>query len=476
MFEIEQFGNKTLIRADNTIFCVDNLGETIWEITDPIFAGKGKRLAGNFVDSLFFYLKPNEDRHFDIYNIDGEFIETKVYWHQESTEPSMKIISVANDYILYEYEVGNIQGNDLVIGRQKYSDMYGGTFSQVNGSSPCAIRIHRSSVTNELVLHNNNLIFSDIVTLPDVSNGTYYDVEICVVANESGCETDTLCSMLNSINCITNNEGLVGFLSSGIYQNSMKVSEEICEYGINIKGYTYAITNSGEAIILDSQYNVLQRELFIDEPFFNVTGLKSDESILFLIERESSFIEIRHVLIETDTICSNNSNISSDSLFVDTNGILQLIKLREPINEISYNGIDDDCDIETLDDDLDQDGFILLNDCDDENPAINPDAEEIPNNGIDENCDGVDLVTSIKELKYSDFNIYPNPSSSDVFISSTENLKIQFELFNSNGMNVIELTKGDSFSVKNLTNGLYFLKIIDRDSGNYVIKKLCVAN
>jgi len=61
MFEIEQFGNKTLIRADNTIFCVDNLGETIWEITDPIFAGKGKRLAGNFVDSLFFYLKPNED-------------------------------------------------------------------------------------------------------------------------------------------------------------------------------------------------------------------------------------------------------------------------------------------------------------------------------------------------------------------------------------------------------------------------------
>ena len=43
-------------------------------------------------------------------------------------------------------------------------------------------------------------------------------------------------------------------------------------------------------------------------------------------------------------------------------------------------------------------------------------------------------------------------------------------------MNVIEITKGDSFSVKNLTNGLYLLKIIDRDSGNYVIKKLYIKN
>jgi len=161
------------------------------------------------------------------------------------------------------------------------------------------------------------------------------------------------------------------------------VSEEFCEYGINIEGYTYAITNSREGIILDSQYNVLQRELFFSEFFLNVTGFKTDESILFLFELDSSFIEIRHVLIESNTICSNNSNVSLDSLFVDANGILQVVKLREPIDEIPYNGIDDDCDIETLDDDLDQDGFILLNDCDDENPAINPDAEEIPNNVIE---------------------------------------------------------------------------------------------
>ncbi len=59
--------------------------------------------------------------------------------------------------------------------------------------------------------------------------------------------------------------------------------------------------------------------------------------------------------------------------------------------EIPYNGIDDDCDTITLDDDLDQDGFLLENDCDDNNPAINPNAEEIPYNGIDDDCDTLTL-------------------------------------------------------------------------------------
>ena len=58
--------------------------------------------------------------------------------------------------------------------------------------------------------------------------------------------------------------------------------------------------------------------------------------------------------------------------------------------EVAYNGKDDDCNGQTLDDDLDGDGYLIEEDCDDEDPAVNPGATETWYDGTDQDCDGAD--------------------------------------------------------------------------------------
>jgi len=75
--------------------------------------------------------------------------------------------------------------------------------------------------------------------------------------------------------------------------------------------------------------------------------------------------------------------------------------------EVPYNGVDDDCDVSTLDDDLDRDGWLVAEDCDDLDPRFG--AEERPGDGLDNDCDpatpdsdldgdGVDTPTDCDDL------------------------------------------------------------------------------
>ncbi len=60
--------------------------------------------------------------------------------------------------------------------------------------------------------------------------------------------------------------------------------------------------------------------------------------------------------------------------------------------EIANNEIDENCDGEFLIIDADMDGYNSDEDCNDNDASINPSAEEIANNEIDENCDGEFLI------------------------------------------------------------------------------------
>ena len=61
--------------------------------------------------------------------------------------------------------------------------------------------------------------------------------------------------------------------------------------------------------------------------------------------------------------------------------------------ELPYDGVDQDCDGVDLTD-VDGDGFdggTAGDDCDDEDPGANPDGLELPYDGVDQDCDGADL-------------------------------------------------------------------------------------
>ncbi|MFT4628502.1 MAG: hypothetical protein ACI8PZ_007197 [Myxococcota bacterium] len=62
-----------------------------------------------------------------------------------------------------------------------------------------------------------------------------------------------------------------------------------------------------------------------------------------------------------------------------------------PEPELPWDGIDQDCDGADLVD-YDGDGVAWPEDCDDVAPDVYPGAEEVPWDGIDQDCDGVDLL------------------------------------------------------------------------------------
>ena len=57
-------------------------------------------------------------------------------------------------------------------------------------------------------------------------------------------------------------------------------------------------------------------------------------------------------------------------------------------SETPYNGVDDDCDATSPDDDLDGDGYVKGADCNDGDDTVNPGAAEVCD-GADNDCDGL---------------------------------------------------------------------------------------
>jgi len=185
-----------------------------------------------------------------------------------------------------------------------------------------------------------------------------------------------------------------------------------------------------------------------------------------------------YVLDNTD--CDDtNADINPDAIEtcddVDNNCNNQIDEGLMTNNYYADNDMDGYGDPDVLVNDCGQpQGYVLDNtDCDDTNADINPDADDIPNNDIDEDCDGMDAISGTYDINGTTIKIFPNPTSGIVNIEMEESIDVRLELFDIQGKNLL-IQNTTSMDLTHFQNGLYILRLSTPDERYSIVERIVV--